>query len=92
MVHRIVWVSKHGPVPDGYHVDHKDTNKTNNRLKNLEAVPGFENMRRAKEAGLFRGVGRRDGVRDSKGRFARLLDGRKWNEVPAPAAQKEGGE
>jgi hypothetical protein len=88
MVHRIVWVSVNGPVPKGHQVDHGDTDKQNNAISNLEAVTGRVNMARAKAAGLFRHVGRRDGVRDSKGRFGkkaagRLLDGREWSEFPA---------
>jgi HNH endonuclease len=89
MVHRIVWVSVHGPLPDGYEVDHGDRlAKTDNRIEKLEAVPGTENMRRAKVDGAFVGVGRRDGIRDDKGRFGkkaagRLLDGREHSEMPA---------
>ena len=82
MVHRIVWASVNGPVPEGWQVDHRDTDKRNNRISNLEAVPARVNMARAKDAGLYQGVGRRDGVRDSKGRFGRLLDGRERNEMP----------
>lgn len=68
MVHRIVWVSVHGKCP-GYEIDHKNRIKTDNRIENLEAVSGQENMKRAKEAGAFLHVGRRDGIRDKKGRF-----------------------
>ena len=87
MVHRIVWVSVHGPVPDGWQVDHVNRRKADNRIVNLEAVPGAVNMRRAKLAGAFAHVGRKDGIRDEKGRFAkkragRLLDGREWHEFP----------
>lgn len=90
LLHRIVWVAKNGPVPPGNQVDHLNTDKRDNRLSNLEAVPAATNMRRAKEAGLCHANGRRDGVRDSKGRFGkaragRLLDGREWNEMPGLA-------
>lgn len=76
-------------MPPGHQVDHRDTNKHNNRLANLEAVPAHINMRRAKDAGLCRGNGRVDGIRDAKGRFGkaaagRLLDGRTWDEFPTP--------
>lgn len=87
MVHRIVWVSVHGPVAPGHQIDHLDTNKTHNRIGNLEAVPQLVNTARAKQAGLCRGNGRKDITRDPKGRFAkkpdgRLLDGRTWDEMP----------
>ena len=91
MVHRIVWVAAYGPVPEGHEIDHRSTVKTDNRLSNLEAVPGAENMRRAKVNGAFVGVGRRDGIRDSRGRFGkkragRELDGRTWDEYPGGGA------
>lgn len=88
LVHRIVWVSVHGPIPHGREIDHGNRIKTDNRIENLEAVPGAVNMERAKRAGAFCGVGRSDGIRDDKGRFGkkaagRLLDGCIWVEVPA---------
>lgn len=87
LAHRIVWVSQHGPLPEGHEVDHVNTIKTDNRLTNLESVTGPENMRRGATNGCFERVGRRDGIRDSKGRFGkkaagRLLDGRTWDEMP----------
>lgn len=87
MIHRIVWVSVNGPVPEGFEVDHLNRDKADNRIENLEVVTGKENMRRATIAGAFAGVGRCDGIRDSKGRFGkkaagRMLDGRTWEEFP----------
>lgn len=88
MIHRVAWIDSHGvPSDPALQIDHKNTIKNDNRPDNLEAVPNAENMRRATAAGLFRHVGRRDGIRDSKGRFGkklagRLLDGRTWDEFP----------
>jgi hypothetical protein len=87
MAHRIVWVSVNGPVPDGHQIDHENTAKADNRIANLECVTGLENMRRGAEKGCFKNVGRRDGIRDEKGRFGkkragRQLDGRTWDEYP----------
>lgn len=92
MAHRIVWVSANGPVRDGLEVDHVNTNKRDNRIGNLEVVTGPENMRRGARNGCFKNVGRRDGIRDGKGRFGkkaagRTLDGREWNELPRVSPQ-----
>lgn len=76
MAHRIVWVSVHGPVPKGFEIDHGNRDKADNRIANLESVPGAVNMDRARRAGAFKNVGRRDGIRDSKGRFGKRLAGR----------------
>lgn len=35
-LHVYIWEKEHGPVPKGYHVHHKDENKLNNELDNLE--------------------------------------------------------
>jgi hypothetical protein len=103
MAHRIVWVSVNGPLPDGWEVDHKNRVKTDNRLGNLEAVPGKENMRRAKVAGAFAlcGAGNKSAPRDSKGRYrprvgkkaaGRMLDGRTWDEFPRVKSLASPGE
>ena len=39
-LHRIIWSIFNGDVPDGCYIDHRDTNKLNNRIKNLRpALP-----------------------------------------------------
>lgn len=45
MAHRLVWESVNGTIPDGMQINHKDLNKQNNRLSNLELVTGAENIR-----------------------------------------------
>ena len=42
-VHRLVWSAFHGEIPEGYEINHKDEDKTNNRLDNLELVTRKEN-------------------------------------------------
>lgn len=46
-LHRIVWEGFNGKIPEGYEIDHKDCNKLNNSLYNLEMVTHQENMKRA---------------------------------------------
>lgn len=40
-VHRIVWIMHYGEAPK--RLDHKDTNKLNNRIENLRPATGTEN-------------------------------------------------
>lgn len=87
MAHRVVWVSVHGPLKPGHFIDHGPAGKACNRIDNLDAVTNRENMRRAVRDKKFAGVGRRDGIRDEKGRFGkaragRLLDGIEHNGMP----------
>lgn len=51
-VHRLVVLAFHGPIPTGFHVDHIDGNKENNRPENLEVVTPQENHRRAVSLGF----------------------------------------
>ena len=37
-VHRLVWEAFNGPIPKGLQINHKDENKLNNCLTNLEVV------------------------------------------------------
>jgi hypothetical protein len=45
MAHRVIWTLLRGPIPAGLQVNHKDLDKRNNRLDNLELVTGSGNIR-----------------------------------------------
>ncbi len=36
--HRWVWISLHGKIPIGYHIHHKNENKSDNRIENIELI------------------------------------------------------
>jgi hypothetical protein len=43
--HRQVWQRHRGPIPPGWHVHHRDGNKANNRIGNLEALSPKDHAR-----------------------------------------------
>lgn len=53
-VHRIVWIAKHGIIPEGYVIDHINNDKQDNRLCNLQLLTPGENSTKAREDGLYK--------------------------------------
>ena len=43
LVHRLVYMAHVGPIPKGMQINHKDENKTNNCIDNLELMTNKEN-------------------------------------------------
>lgn len=41
-LHREVWKAHYGDIPDGYEVHHKDQDRANNQIENLELMDGSE--------------------------------------------------
>lgn len=50
-LHLVMWETFIGPVKEGYEIDHKDGNKSNNHLDNLQEVSHQENMLNAYQNG-----------------------------------------
>ena len=44
LVHRLVVAAFNGPIPADMHINHKDCDRANNRLENLEVVTPQENV------------------------------------------------
>jgi len=44
LVHRLVWETFNGSIPEGYEVNHINEDKTDNRLENLNLMTPKENM------------------------------------------------
>lgn len=42
-VHKLVWETFNGEIPNGYEIDHQDTHKDNNALSNLKLCTHKEN-------------------------------------------------
>lgn len=48
--HRLIYTHRHGNIPAGMVIDHKDNNKTNNSIDNLQAITHAENIKKAWES------------------------------------------
>lgn len=46
-VHRLVYMAFYGDIPGGFEINHKDGDKSNNRLDNLEVVTRSDNLKHA---------------------------------------------
>lgn len=53
-VHILVWEEHYGKVPDGYIVHHKDENKNNYLIENLELLSKAEHMRKHQKLGTYK--------------------------------------
>ena len=51
-IHSLVMAAFIGPRPEGYQINHKDGNKANNHVSNLEYITPLENVRHAHRTGL----------------------------------------
>ena len=57
LVHRLVMMAFSGPCPEGREVNHRNGDKADNRLENLEYVTRQENIDHAVETGLIANKG-----------------------------------
>ena len=51
MEHRVIWCMINGDIPDGLQINHKDFNRGNNNIDNLELMTAKENIRYSVDAG-----------------------------------------
>ena len=49
-VHRLVWATFKGTIPEGWVINHKDGNPGNNELDNLECITQAENINHSKKS------------------------------------------
>lgn len=56
MEHILVWEKYFGKIPDGYQIHHIDSNKTNNKIENLQLVTPLEHKRIHEGCKLVNGV------------------------------------
>ena len=46
LMHRHVWEKEMGPIPQGWDIHHKNEDKSDNRIENLECLPKSEHTRK----------------------------------------------
>lgn len=83
-LHRAVWASENGPIPEGMDIHHKDGNRNNNELSNLEALSSpAHHKRHSDEQTNEQKIWRRDNMnqkaRPAAIRWHQSQDGRKWH-------------
>lgn len=47
-VHRLAWIYMNGAIPSGARIDHRDLDRTNNRIDNLRLATHADNLRNCK--------------------------------------------
>lgn len=93
-LHRCVWEAAHGAIPEGFHIHHKDENRENNDLSNLEALSPKDH---AQEHYDSASAERREAIRlnlevaarPAASAWHRSDEGRAWHAQMAKAALAE---
>lgn len=81
MLHRLIWIYHYGEIPVGMTVDHKDHDKTNNRIENLRLATRSEQnkyqRKRSNCSSQYIGVMWRDRAKKFEVYVNTYLDGKK---------------
>lgn len=54
LLHRAIWESEHGPIPDRCHIHHKNEDRQDNSIENLECLQPGEHMRKHEPKGYLK--------------------------------------
>lgn len=85
---RWVWINHHGAIPEGLDVHHKDGNKDNNEIENLELLNRSEHLKRHWQEGRFDLEQRRKQLSEAR-QWLKTTEGRKNQSKDALKAWKK---
>lgn len=83
-MHRYVWEFYYGEIPEGYQIHHKDRDKSNNDISNLEIIPFSEhaklhNKERAETRHEEIVANLKENAQPKAAEWHRSEDGRQWH-------------
>lgn len=80
-LHRAVWEKYNGKVPDGYHVHHKDGDRSNNSIENLALMEGHDHLSEHMKAPnrVARSRQNIEIAREAASKWHGSEDGREWH-------------
>jgi hypothetical protein len=78
-LHRELWKSVHGEIPDGHEIHHRDDNPLNNAIDNLECLPLAEHRRRHPVRMDDWRMGHLEAIRGKAAEWHRSEEGREWH-------------
>lgn len=88
-LHQEVWKAHNGPIPEGYHVHHKDGNPLNNSINNLELMIESEHLSMHGKDGGEAGRWYLDKYRKKAAEWHRSPEGRRWHQEHARRTWKK---
>lgn len=82
--HRWVWLNIHGLIPKGYHIHHKNNNKSDNRIENLELIEASRHLAHhmTKERREYSKI-LVDKIRPLASEWHRSAEGKAWHRLHA---------
>jgi hypothetical protein len=87
-LHRHVWQAAFGPIPKGCHIHHRDADRTNNQIENLECIPSREhNSISSQSLNDSRAEHFSEYARGRAAEWHRSPEGRLWHKRHAQRAQ-----
>lgn len=95
-LHRAIWEHYNGPIPDGWHIHHKDGDWNNNDISNLECIPAEEHRKEHKQyTSEFHKrpehLAHLERIRPAAAEWHRSEEGRQWHKDNVAKNFKAGG-